>query len=44
MNEAIDPQMESAGEFGPNVTTLTTEISSQIVMAPDELLMPDEAI
>jgi hypothetical protein len=43
MNEAIDPQTESAGEFGPNVTTVTIGGGGGgISMAPDEFLMPDD--
>jgi hypothetical protein len=42
MNEAIAPQADRDDAFGPDPTP-TPFPSCQIVMARDELLMPDEA-
>jgi len=46
MIEPIAPHEDSADEFGPNPTqtvTLSFSPGSGISMAPDELVMPDEA-
>jgi hypothetical protein len=42
MIEPIASQTDSSDEFGPNVTTVTFGTSSQIILAPEEFLMPDE--
>jgi hypothetical protein len=43
MNEATNPHEESADEIGP-IQTVTAPVGYQIIIAPDEFLMPDEAI